>query len=227
MICKKISDIRLLVIGTYRSDDHAYFYGKLPEMSPLEIKRFSQQEVEDVAISIVGEAGKRHGIAEFLYAHTEGNAFFVIEALRSLAMKAGKLEDIGQIDLPSSLFSHGMQDIVERRLSRLSEHHRMVLRYAAIIGKEIHFDLLTAILGKFDDNNLLLKCVDADIFRFIEGKWYFSHDKLREGIIHSLPDEQRHAMHQQITRAISQIYGDNHQHGASSGHLWSDHSETH
>ncbi len=218
MICKKIGDLKLLVIGTYRSDDHTYFYGKLPEMTPLEIKRFSQQEVEEVAVSIVGEVGKRHGIAEFLYAHTEGNAFFVIEALRSLAMKVGKLEDIGQITLPSSIFSHGMQDIVERRLARLSENHQMLLRYAAIIGKEIQFDLLTAILGKFDDNNLLLKCVDADIFRFIDGKWYFSHDKLREGIIHSLPDEQRQAMHQQIAHTIAQIYEPDHFEKQKDGH---------
>jgi tetratricopeptide (TPR) repeat protein len=121
-------------------------------------------------------------------------------------MKAGKLDDIGQITLPPSIFSHGMKDIVQRRLQRLSSQHQSLLKYAAIIGKEIHFDLLTTILGKFEDNNFLLKCVDADIFRFVEGRWYFSHDKLREGLIKTIPQEEYIQLNHQIATAISKNY---------------------
>ena len=58
-------------------------------------------------------------IAELLQREAEGNTFFLIEVVRTLAEQAGRLEDIKAMALPNRVFAGGVQEIVQRRLQYL------------------------------------------------------------------------------------------------------------
>ncbi|MFQ3534823.1 MAG: protein kinase [Aggregatilineales bacterium] len=195
----------LLVVAAYRSDDNQYLYGKLPDMRLIKLQRFTAEEVRALCHSVIGNA---EHLNNFLFEQTEGNAFYLTESLRILAETLGSLEHIRQAGLPAQVFSERMLLIAKRRLERLPERYQRLVQIAAVIGREIDFDLLERVGGTANYDDWLIKCVDAAIFRIRDGSWYFTHDKLREGILHTLSAEVRRAYHRAAAEGIEALHPD-------------------
>ena len=49
---------------------------------------------------------------------------------------------------------------------------------------------------------------NAAVLEPVEQQWRFSHDKLREATLRSIPASERPALHRQIAEAIEQVYPD-------------------
>lgn len=204
-LSKIAPQLPLMIVAAYRSDDDHYLYGKLPEMRLIKLQRFSRQEVRALCQSVIGEAGQ---LNTFFFEQTEGNAFYLIESLRVLAETLGSLEHIRQTQPPAQVFSERMLLFAKRRLARLSERYQELVRLAAVIGRQIDFNLLERVGGTADYDDWLIKCVDAAIFRIQNGNWYFTHDKLREGILHTLSADARRAYHRAVAEGIEALYPD-------------------
>ena len=80
----------------------------------------------------------RRAEAQRLYAETEGNPLFVVEALR-----AGWT--------PARPLSPRVQSVIEARLAQLSDPARDLVAVAAMIGREFTIDVLAARAGSDED----------------------------------------------------------------------------
>lgn len=193
----------------------------------MRLKRLKEDEVQSLLIQIAGHPVST-SFSEAIYKHTEGNPFFIGEAIRVLIEegKLKKVEDRWQttVTLKKLALSQSVRLLIERRLTHLSPECRMTLAYAAVLGRQFHSTLLcrarnlsdesiaehiddairTQILVVRDENtyyetsNESMVSQDADLI--------FTHDKVREVLALWLNPLRRRMAHRQIAQAIEIHY---------------------
>ena len=204
--------VPFMVIGSYRHDEQPHLTEKAPTMTPMRLERLLAEEMEQLTVSMLGTAGQNPHVQELLQRETEGNIFFMIEAIRALAETAGSLDEIGQVTIPRHISAGGIQAIIQQRVERVALKWQPALKMAAIAGRELDPKVLTIALG-FQDNPTeldawLLACIEAAVFEVRDEKWRFTHDKLREYILSTIPDNEKLTLHQTIAKAIESVYPD-------------------
>ena len=194
---------RLLLIGTYRDTDidrkHALSrvladLRRLPGVERVAVDGLDADEVEAFAVETAGhelDEGLRRLAAE-VHAETEGNPFFVGEVLRHL-VETGVLRrqddrwiaaDGHTVDVPE-----GVRDVVGRRVGRLSPAANSALSAAAVIGREVTLDVVSAVTDL--DDEALLDAVDEGVrARLLEetgvDEYRFSHALVRATLYEEL-----------------------------------------
>ena len=206
------STLPLLIIGSYRSEDRPELPERFPEAETLILDRFSTKETAELSEAMLGDVGNQKNVLALLQRETEGNAFFVVEVVRALADQAGNLRDIGLTPLPDRLFPERIASIVQRRLSKLSADNIRLLPAAALIGREIDLAILEAIAAQsvfnIDLEIWLSNCASAAILEVNEGRWRFTHDKIRDGVLDTLTVNETMHWHKTIAANIENIYPD-------------------
>ena len=104
----------------------------LDRCTEIELGRLDRAETDALA----RELGGAPRDAQRLYAETEGNPLFVVEALR-----------LG----PGAPVSKRVQTVLEARLAQLSAPARALAEVAATIGREFRVEVLAAAAGEADD----------------------------------------------------------------------------
>ncbi len=127
-----------------------------------------------------------------LFAETEGNPLFVVEAVR-----AG-----WRTDAP---VSRRVQTVLQARLAQLSGGARELAEVAATIGREFRVDVLAAAAGEHGE--ALLGGLDElwrrRILQEHGGETYrFSHDKIREVAATGVSPPRRRLLHLRIAPAL-------------------------
>jgi hypothetical protein len=211
---------RLLLVGSYRDDESPKLLEGQSEHQALKLPRLSPAEIAALSESMMGSPGRDPRVLSLLERETEGNPFFLIEVIRSLAEESGRLDSIGSVPLPASAFVGGMRAIIERRLGKVPPEAREWLRFAAILGRDIHEELLRAALPELDLTGGVGKCADAAVLEATGNRWRFAHDKLREGLLDSLPPEEARVLHREAARAIEAVYPDEGGWMAALAHHW-------
>lgn len=201
-----VSELPLLLIASYRDDERPALPSELPSMNVLKLDRLSHDEIAELSESMIGPAGKRPELLTRLDQETEGNPFFLVEIVRALAEETGQLDRIGTAPLPAKLLPKGMNDIVERRLSRVDPADHKLLITAAVAGRTLDANLLRAAHPDVDLDDRLLQCLNAAVLDISEGQFRFAHDKLREGVLSRLSDAERKSEHLKVALAIVQAY---------------------
>lgn len=201
-------ELSLMIVGSYRTDEDAYLYGQLPNMALLRLDRLSDQDVESLSRSMLGKAGGQPQILRLMRDQTEGNALFAVEIARTLAEEAGGLAHIGQSKLPSTIAARGIVDVVQRRLKRLPAEVLPRLRFAAIAGRDVDISLLELSAASEPIHIWLWLCAEAAIFEVINGRWRFSHDRIRDGVLAGIDDSERAQLHREVALAIEQLHPD-------------------
>ncbi len=172
------------------------------------MKRFGEREIRDIAVSMLGrELGSNPAIVTFLHRETEGNAFFLVEAVRELAQLSGRLDNVSPEKLPEHVFSGGMKDYVRHRLDRLPEWVLNPLRLAAIIGREVDLEVLRAAAPEVNLDSLLIVWGDNAIFEGYGYEWRFTHDKIREAVLAEIGPEQRRDLSFKVASAMESVHG--------------------
>lgn len=199
----------LMIIGSYRSDEAPYFYGKLSAGAQvITLDRLSRDDIAELSASMLGNVGRKTEIVNLLDANTEGNVFFMIDMIQMMAEDVSALADIGRVTLPRSILSRGMGNAVARRLKRLPAEYQPILRLTAVMGREIDFALLEHLNLDMDYTDWLSLCADASILNISDGVWHFAHDKIREGLLQTIDVEERKRLHSQAAAALEAVYGD-------------------
>jgi len=201
-------EARLLVAATARGEeiDHRhplhdlraglYALGRLTE---IDLGRLSQAETAVLAERVTG-----HPLAEpdgvQLYAETEGNPLFVVEALRA----GWKSQHAGR-----GWTSPKVQAVLESRLGQLSEPARDLVGIAATIGREFTSDVLMeaseadeeTLVGSLDElwRRRIIREQGADAYDF-------SHDKVREVAYLGLSPPRRRHHHLRVAQALERLH---------------------
>lgn len=202
----QLDTLPVLLIGTFRTEDWAELPVEVNGMQVMKLPRLNQQEVARLSASMLGIAGEQPHVVEVLHRETEGNAFFLVEVVRTLAEEAGGLELVGKATLPPIIFAGGVQTVIARRVARVTEWDQLLLQIAAVAGRTIDPLLMQATDVGVELERWLAACTDVAVLEVHEGRWRFAHDKLREYLLDMLTPAERAGLHQVVALALEKIY---------------------
>jgi tetratricopeptide (TPR) repeat protein len=177
-------------------------------MQLMKLERLAPADIETLSVSMLGPVGQDEQLLDLLRRETEGNTFFIVEVVRALAEEAGRLDYIGAMTLPTKVFAGGIRAVVSRRLSRVPPSAQALLKLAAVAGRWLDLQLLKHLSPNTNLDWWLTTCSEAVVLEFYEGHWRFAHDKLRDGLLSNLGEDERRALHRRVAQAIEALYPD-------------------
>lgn len=207
-LSEHLDGLPVAVVTSFRDDEGATATELLPAARVVRLERLPQDAVRTLTTTVIGEAARRPEISRFLERETEGNAFFLVEAMRALAEEAGGLERVGDLTSLPKDAGGGSKRALERRLARLPEQDLPLARLAATAGRQIDEALLSALRPETDLAGWLDRARQASVLERREGSYRFSHDKLRESVVASIDEEEAKGLHLEIGDALERLYGD-------------------
>lgn len=200
------SAMPLLIVATYRHDERPTLPDDLAGANVMLLNRLSREHIIELSSSMLGEDHLEPVLIDLLHRETEGNIFFLIEVLRSLAETAGQLTSIRSMTLPQRVVAGGIQHIIQHRLDRVPEEARYLLQIAALYGRQLDLKVIQQIDPQVNLPDWLLMCANSAILEADGNQWHFTHDKLREALLAQLDDIT--AVHYQIGIAVERLYPD-------------------
>jgi tetratricopeptide (TPR) repeat protein len=214
----------LLIVGTYRDADVHQSHPLAELLADLrrdqQVRRMTLDGLKelDVGALIASHAGHAAppSLVATVHEHTDGNPFFVEEVLRHLIETGVLYERDGrwtsaltadEIGVPE-----GVQEVLARRISRLSDFCRSMLVAAAILGREFSFEVLRATVGANEDeliagleealeSQLIVERRDGDAYAF-------THALVRQTLYNGTSGPRRRRLHAQAAAAIEQAHGE-------------------
>jgi tetratricopeptide (TPR) repeat protein len=196
----QLASNRVMLVGTYRIEE-------APELDIAGARNLTLSRLDDAAVSamvgaILGKEAERQELIQALQGETEGNAFFLTEMVRALAEQVGELDAVKWAKLVA--LPERIRAILQNRLRGLSEGTRKVLELAAVAGREINLDLLNTVSAVSEA--ALVEAAEYYVTEWREGRWRFSHDKLRDQILLRLDADSRTGLHRQIAEGLEVLY---------------------
>ncbi len=215
-----INTRKLLIVGTYRSDERADLPQAFPGVETIILPRLSTEAIQQLSISMLGSAGDNEKLISFLKNETEGNTFFIVEVVRALAEEAGHLSKIGERELPTRVLTQGIHKILQRRLNQVDKADQPLLELAAVYARQIDEAILAHVAPDKDIETWLYLCNEAAVLDVQNEQWQFSHEKLREQILQRLSPARKIALNREIAQAIEACYPDSKAHVAVLAEHW-------
>jgi serine/threonine protein kinase/tetratricopeptide (TPR) repeat protein len=220
LLSHELRDLPLLVIGTYRDNERPELPREIPYLPLMKLKRLDEQGIAELSAAMLGSAGRRPQVVELLRRESEGNVFFIIEVVRVLALEVDRLDNIGLATLPPRVFAGSIKTVIQRRLNSLTDDERYLVTVAAVMGRSLDVPVLKAVAPHMDVEAWLTNCVNASVLEADEGRWQFSHDKLREALIDELVLAERQILHRRIAQAMELFYAASPLHAAALAYHW-------
>ncbi len=220
---------RVLVVASYRQTELEEAHplrrllGDLPRdgaVARLGLDGLGVAEVGDL-IERLTDREPPPAFAQALREETAGNPFFLREVLRHLVERGivdpdedtWAIAGRGGTGAPDSVAA-----TISRRLDRLAPPTRLMLRRAAVIGREFPVEVLAALGG--DDAGLpaaLDEATAAGILTPLLGPsaaYEFVHALLQEAIYGALAPAERGLLHLEVGEAYEALYGERSSHEA-------------
>jgi predicted ATPase len=151
-------------------------------------------------------------LSGWLIKNAEGNPFFVTELVR-YAQGIGLLKKDGALDIElldqSPAIPATIQNLIQSRLLKLSEHARHILHVAAIIGREFDFKLVRQV-SSFSESDTLDAIEELQAAHLInplpEDKFAFDHSLTMEVSLNDMNETRRHLIHRHVAETLESIY---------------------
>lgn len=204
-LAPRLPGLPVLIVGSFRGEEAPGLAQSIPGAHHLRLGPLARADIATLAGSMLGAA--RAPVVDFLDRHTEGNVFFLVEAVRALAEETGSLEQIGESPLPERLMTSGIEAVVARRLGKLPEAARPVLDLCAVVGRALDRPLLEGVFGAARIVETLALGTEAAVLEVSEDRFRFAHDKFREHVLEALGPARRRALHAEVAAAIERIHG--------------------
>ena len=218
-VARGIEELPLLLVATYRAEEIDRRH-PLAALVPLLVReapteRLGLRPLDTAAAQELVRA--RHDLAEpavqrlsaYLIERTEGNALFMTELLRSLEeerlveriARGAFAQAIAQTPVPLLL-----RQIVDDRLSRLSDETAALLTIAAVAGQEVPLAVWGAVAGT-DEEILLAAAERAEAAHLVTASVRgdgirFTHALIRDVLYEDVPALRRGRIHRQVAEAL-------------------------
>jgi DNA-binding CsgD family transcriptional regulator/tetratricopeptide (TPR) repeat protein len=194
---------RLLLIGSYRSDELHRQHPLRPFLASLDTDKVERIQLErlgrdEVRVQLAGILGAEpeEMLVDRVFERSEGNPFYVEELL---ATSSGDLE----IGLPNTL-----RDALMVRVEVLSPAAQQVLRVASVAGRQVDHGLLQGVM-ELDEDELIAALREA-VSRYLlepgrgNDAYAFRHALVREAVYDDLLPGERTRLHSAFARVLSQ-----------------------
>ena len=218
-LARELGEARILLVGCYRDTDLSRQHILTETLAQLSrepvfrrqvLRGLSQDDLGEF-INLTTGVQLPQNLNDTLFAHTEGNPFFMTEIIRLLS-ESGELtaEHIGTpegIKIPA-----GVREVIGQRLNRLSERCNEVLTTASIIGREFDFRLLNILNGEIFEEQLLQSVEEAVSFHLIEevpgrmDRYQFVHALVQQTLTEEVTTSRNVRLHARIAEALEQLY---------------------
>jgi tetratricopeptide (TPR) repeat protein len=176
------------------------------------------EHIQVLLAAILGDDGSLASLKQRVLVRTQGNPFFVEESVQSLIETGGVVGESGAyrlgtlsqtLQVPATV-----QAVLAARIDRLPPEEKRLLQTAAVIGTEVPFTLLQAIVELSEEElRRALGHLQAAEFLyeaslFPELAYTFKHALTHEVAYVSLLQERRRALHTRIVAASERLYAD-------------------
>jgi len=220
----------LLVITTLRprgssaADDFATGDDLGIEPTELMVGALSREDIATVIFGLMGDSLPARLLSQRLHKETEGNAYFVIEFLRSLLANKVIVPDgdrwkltiepdeitTGHLEIPL-----GVRQMMKTRLDAVQRDDRRVLEVLAIAGRELDLDVLLDVLDEDEEDVLdaLDRLLASGIVRERRAGesvlHAVTHKKFADVVYRDLNAERRATLHRKMAAALELHYANN------------------
>jgi DNA-binding SARP family transcriptional activator/tetratricopeptide (TPR) repeat protein len=222
---------RLLLVGTLRPEELPARHSARRSLEALEITRIPQRLVlpslmeNETELLIQRALDMTDSVPRFsrrLHTETAGNPFFITETLRVLVDEGllyrneqgswsspwdDTTNDYAELPVPLSI-TQG----IEQRLDHLPSTAQDLLGVAAIVGRQVDFDLWLA-AGGGDEGTVLSAAEDLTrrglLVELEDALGYcFAHDTVRQVVYRRLSPMRRRLLHRRVAAALQAFHPD-------------------
>ncbi len=208
---------RVLLLVTYRPE-YQHPWGSRTYYTQLRVDPLPRDGAEDLLQAFLGAGTELAPLRTLLIQRTEGNPFFLEESLRTLVETKALSGSRGAYRLSQPLDTvqvpATVQAILASRIDRLAPAEKRLLQSAAVIGKDVPFNLLHAIGDEApEDLRRQLAVLQSAEFLYEtrllpESEYTFKHALTQEVAYGGLLTERRRAIHARIFEGIERLQGD-------------------
>ena len=208
---------RLLLLVNYRPE-YQHQWGSRTYYTQLRLDPLPPESAEEFLGALLGPDAGLEPLKRVLIVRTEGNPFFLEESVRALVETGALLGERGayrlERPLPTIQVPATVQAVLAARIDRLSPGDKALLQTASVVGKDVPFALLQAIvepaadelhaaIGRLQSAEFLY---EAGIFPDLE--YTFKHALTHDVAYGSLLQDRRRTLHGQIVENIERLYPD-------------------
>ncbi|MCU1616822.1 MAG: transcriptional regulator, LuxR family [Frankiales bacterium] len=199
----RLTDERLTIVASYRSDDLHRRHPmrpllaelvRLPGVERMELGPLSDAHVAELVRRLADSGG---GVAESevagVVARAEGNAFYA-EELVAAGLQCESLPWV-------------LADVLLARVERLPPDPQQVLRVAAVAGRRVRHELMAAVSGlaAVQLEQALAEAVHHHLLVVDDdGRYRFRHALLREAVLHDLLPGERVRLHAAVAAYLTE-----------------------
>jgi class 3 adenylate cyclase/tetratricopeptide (TPR) repeat protein len=206
---------RILLLVNYRPE-YSHGWGSKTYYSQLRLDPLPPESAEELLGSLLSEDDDLEPLKRLLVKRAEGVPFFLEESVRTLVETGALAGERGAyrlarpfdtIQVPATV-----QAILAARIDRLPPEDKALLQTAAVIGKDVPFALLQAIVETPEETlrEALGRLQAAEFLYetalFPELEYTFKHALTQEVAYGGLLQERRRDLHARIVRAFESLY---------------------
>jgi class 3 adenylate cyclase/tetratricopeptide (TPR) repeat protein len=228
---------RMLLLVNFRPE-YQHGWGSKTYYGQLRIDPLPSESSEEFLVSLLGDAAALLPLKRLLIQRTEGNPFFLEESVRTLIETKTLAGERGSYRLTKAVESvqvpATVQAVLASRIDRLSPEEKRLLQSASVIGENVPFALLQAVVEMSEEalRRSLAHLQAAEFLYetnlFPELEYTFKHGLTYQVAYNSLLQDRRRGLHARILDVIETLYQDRITeqierlaHHAFRGELWS------
>ncbi len=220
----RVIQYSMLIVITYREEETPrehplrglrYRLQRANLATHLALGRLVPRAVENMVEQIAGSDSA--GLAQRLYATSEGNPFFLTELIQNLIESGNVTEEktTGRWHLASAEIEstpHTLHDAIRERVTRLTPGARHLAEVAAVAGLSFNTDLVRETAGWSEAQALdaVDELLDRQLVREVGGRsrydYTFTHHLIQSIIYADIPEKDRQRRHRRVAKVIEELY---------------------
>ena len=216
-LVESLPTAQLLLLVNYRPE-YQHGWGSKTYYTQLRLDPLPPVSADELLQALLGTDPSLTPLKQLLITRTEGNPFFLEESVHTLVETGVLLGERGAYRLSQALptvqVPATVQAVLAARIDRLPPEDKRLLQTAAVIGTEVPFTLLQAIVERSEEElrrglgHLQAAEFLYETSLFPELAYTFKHALTHEVAYGSLLQERRHALHARIVDASERLYAD-------------------
>ncbi|MCT9932978.1 AAA family ATPase [Planotetraspora sp. A-T 1434] len=202
-----LADAPVVIVGTFRDEEADRLADTSATLARHEPLRVALRGIDqEAAAGLLAEVSGAEVTAATLAAvadRTGGNPFFLRETARLIASEGETAA--------ASVVPAGVRDVLRRRFARLPVPAQTVLREAAVMGRDIDVDVLTAVNGGGDD--AVVDAVEAALMAGLllepgGGGVRFAHALVRDTLYDDMSRLRQTRTHARVAAVLERLRPD-------------------
>jgi ABC-type oligopeptide transport system substrate-binding subunit/DNA-binding SARP family transcriptional activator len=222
-LARRLRRAKVLIVVSHREtalDEMRLFHEWLGDLqrecltTSINLVRLDEDYTRDLLAAFFKEAITPEFL-DGIYHATEGNPFFVTEVCQALIDEGAVYRQgegwqrlsMAQIQIPKSV-----RLAIQRRMDRLPEATQDTLQRAAVLGRELEFEVLQAMSDLSDDTfiDALDTAERAQLLTEVRGRqevaYTFAHALIPSTLADGLSGVRRRRLHKRAAQALERVY---------------------